>query len=230
MTRPSQKAHEPQTELGRMYHIRYGVAAAYRDAVWRLLVRDVFQRFVPPSSRILDLGCGWGSFINHIQAADKLAMDLNPDAAQMLRPDVTFFHHDCAERWPLPDSHLDCVFTSNFLEHLPTKAALAATLREAARCLKPGGGIICMGPNIRFVGDAYWDFSDHHIPLTDRSLAEVLTTLGFGIESAWDRFLPYTMVNARRVPLLFIQAYLRLPWAWRFFGKQFLVVGKKQTG
>jgi hypothetical protein len=87
-----------------------------------------------------------------------------------------------------------------------------------------------MGPNIRYVGDAYWDFSDHHIPLTERSLIEILATLGFAIESSWDRFLPYTMVNAPRLPLLALHVYLRLPMAWRFFGKQFLVVGKKQAG
>ena len=219
----------PASGLRRLYRNRFGGAAAYRDAVWGVLVRGFFQRYVSPSSRVLDLGCGWGAFINHIQAAEKLALDLNPDAANLLLPGVTFFSQDSTQRWPLPENHLDWVFTSNFLEHLPSKVALEATLREAARCLKPKAGLICMGPNIRHVGGAYWDFFDHHIPLTERSLAELLTTLGFEIELVRDRFLPYTMVDTPRAPLLAVHAYLRLPWAWKCFGGQFLVVARKQT-
>ena len=42
---------------------------------------------------------------------------------------------------------LDTVFTSNFFEHLPDKQCLKQTLRQAYRCLKPGGRLITMGPN-----------------------------------------------------------------------------------
>jgi hypothetical protein len=33
------------------------------------------------------------------------------------------------------------------------------------------------------------------------------------------------MVEAPRYPMMLLRAYLRLPIAWRIFGKQFLVVG-----
>jgi hypothetical protein len=39
--------------------------------------------------------------------------------------------------------------------------------------------------------------------------------------------LPYTMANTFRSPLLFIRLYVKLPLAWRIFGKQFLVIAKK---
>jgi SAM-dependent methyltransferase len=127
----------------------------------------------------------------------------------------------------LPDNSLDIVFTSNFFEHLPDKAHLLATLREAHRCLQPGGRLIALGPNIRYLPGAYWDFWDHHVPLSDASLTEVLTNLGFRMERVVPRFLPYTMSDGRRHPLVLLRLYLRLPLAWRLFGRQFLVVAVK---
>ena len=129
--------------------------------------------------------------------------------------------------WNLPAESLDVVFTSNFFEHLPSKRALVDTLSEACRCLRPGGRIIAMGPNIRYVGGAYWDFWDHHLALSDTSLSEALELLGFGIERKVPRFLPYTMVNRRRAPALFVALYLKCRPAWHLFGKQFLIIARK---
>jgi SAM-dependent methyltransferase len=214
-------------DLQSLYRERFLDSESYRDAVWAVLTRDFFQALIPSSARVLDVGCGRGGFINNIVAAERFAIDLNPDARRLLVPGVTCLEQSCSERWPITDDHLDWVFTSNFLEHLATKADLDATLREAWRCLKPGGGIICLGPNIRLLGGAYWDFYDHFIPLTERSLSERLTSLGFLVETARARFLPYTMVGARPMPLLLVRLYLRVPLVWRFAGKQFLVVARK---
>ena len=84
-----------------------------------------------------------------------------------------------------------------------------------------------MGPNIKHVGGAYWDFSDHHIALTELALKEALEIQDFQVERVIDRFLPYTMVNRRRYPRLFVSLYLSFPLAWRIMGKQFLVIGRK---
>ena len=119
------------------------------------------------------------------------------------------------------------VFTSNFFEHLPDKDALRRTLQEALRCLKPGGRIICLGPNIRFLHGTYWDFWDHFLPLTDRSLVEGLRLCGFAVERVEPRFLPYSMSLGWTPPIAFLRLYLRCPAAWRWFGKQFLVVARK---
>jgi hypothetical protein len=119
------------------------------------------------------------------------------------------------------------VFTSNFFEHLPDKSTLGRTLQQALRCLKAGGCIVAMGPNIKYVPGAYWDFWDHYLPLTELSLAEGLRTNGFSVETCHGRFVPYTMVNTRQYPPFMLAAYLKLPVFWPFFGKQFLVVARK---
>ena len=140
--------------------------------------------------------------------------------------DVTFLLQDCSTRWPLPDASLDVVFTSNFFEHLPDKAALGRTLDEIRRCLRPGGRLVAMGPNIKYLPGAYWDFWDHYIPLT-----ETVAQGGAGharvraSTSASDGSCPTPWRRGPRYPVAFLRVYLRLPLVWRLFGKQFLVVG-----
>jgi SAM-dependent methyltransferase len=154
-------------------------------------------------------------------------MDLNPDSAGHLASDVHFIHQDCSQSWPLPDDALDVVFTSNFFEHLPDKNALGLTLDQIRRCLKPGGRLIAIGPNIKYLPGAYWDFWDHYLPLSETSLGEGLTNRRFTIERCAPRFLPYTMVQAREYPMFILRIYLRVPWVWRVFGRQFLIVASK---
>jgi len=219
------KSHVLQDE----YHRRFGGRADYRDAVWKVLCADFFSRYVPEDAAVLDLGAGWGEFSRNMAAREKYAIDLNPDTAARVAGHAAFFQQDCSKRWPLADGTLDVVFTSNFLEHLPTKDALVDTLREAHRCLKPGGRIVCLGPNIRYVPGAYWDFWDHHIPLSDLSIAEVLELQGFVVRERVARFLPYTMSGNRQTPLPLVRMYLRMPFVWPLFGKQFLVVAQRSA-
>jgi SAM-dependent methyltransferase len=218
--------HTPE-DLQRIYGARFTANLAYREEVWRVLVSEFFQQFIEPSDRVLDLGCGYGEFTRQIRCAEKLAMDLNPDAPRYLGEGVTFLQQDCSARWPVADGTLNAVFTSNFFEHLPDKAALGRTLDEVFRCLAPGGRLIALGPNIRFLPGSYWDFWDHYVPLTDKSLVEALATRGFEIARVEDRFLPYTMSDGPRYPLAFLRLYLALRPAWKLFGKQFLVVAVK---
>ena len=127
-------ANDP-AELQRIYGLRFDRTRAYRNRVWEVLIRDKFQAYVRPDAKVLDLGCGYGEFINNIRCGKKYGMDLNPGARQHLVADVELIEQDCSTRWPFADGTLDVVFTSNFFEHLPTKASLKATLEEAHRCL-----------------------------------------------------------------------------------------------
>jgi SAM-dependent methyltransferase len=154
-------------------------------------------------------------------------MDLNPDSPNHLESDVKFVHHDCSKEWPFVDGTFDAVFTSNFFEHLPTKSALATAISEAARVLKVDGKAYLHGLNIPFVKSQYWDFYDHHLPLSDRSLVEVIRLAGFSPIIVLPRFLPYTMALGWRPPISLISWYLRFPIFWNFLGKQFLVIAKK---
>ena len=210
--------------------MRFEQSASYRIKVWEILTQEFFSAWIPATSTVLDLGCGWGEFINQIVAQKKYGMDLNPASPGKLSRDVTFLGQDCSEPWQLPDSHLDVVFTSNFFEHLPSKETLQRTLAEAFRCLKPNGRLICLGPNIKFLPGEYWDFWDHFLPLTELSLQEGLELTGFSVERKWPRFLPYSMSQGFTPPLVFLRLYLRLRFIWPILGKQFLVLARRPAG
>lgn len=214
-------------QLTEEYRLRFSKSAAYRRKIWKLLVREYFQALVGTNKVVFDLGCGWGEFINHISAQKKYAMDLNPDAKDHLSQDVLFINQSCSEPWSLDNQSIDIVFTSNFLEHLFSKDDLVKTISEAFRCLRPGGLIICLGPNIKYTGGSYWDFFDHYVPLTEASIAELLNLTGFTVKTCLPKFLPYTMSDGKEAPLWCVSWYLKIPFIWQFLGKQFLVVGRK---
>ncbi len=213
--------------LKTQYEQRFGADAAYRNQVWGILCRDYFSRYVPRRSKILELGAGWGEFINNIDATERYAIDLNPATAYLLDPKVISIEQDCSQPWSFDDDNFVIIFTSNFLEHLPDKEQIERTIAEAHRCLKKGGLIICLGPNIRYVPGAYWDFWDHIVPLTDMSCTELLKLYHFTVDVCIPRFLPYSMSQRKKPNLMLVSLYLRLPMLWPFFGKQFLVIGRK---
>lgn len=215
-------------ELQRIYATRFTGKTDYRTSVWRVLV-SYFSQWFPRMGTVLDLGAGYCEFINNVTAGEKYAMDLNPDVHKRAAQGVTVLQQDCSDSWPLPEGHLDAVFTSNFLEHLVDKAAVGAVLSNAYRCLKPGGRFIAMGPNIKYLPGAYWDFFDHYVELTELSLAEALSNCGFEIEKTVARFLPYTMSQGPQYPVWVLRLYLAVPAAWPIFGKQFLVIGQKPS-
>jgi SAM-dependent methyltransferase len=213
--------------LEEIYCNRFSGAELARSRVWQVL-SDFFQQWISPSSTVLDLGAGYCEFINHVRAARKFAVDLNPATAKKAAPEVEIISHDVSQPWPLPSASIDVVFTSNFLEHLSDKLALQRCLADAYRVLSPGGKFIAMGPNIRFCYDVYWDFVDHMLPLSDRSLLEGLTSVGFEPEKTVARFLPYTMAG-KNPNISLVRMYLSMPILWHFLGKQFLVIVRKPS-
>jgi SAM-dependent methyltransferase len=214
-------------ELQRIYERRFSGLHEYRDAVWRVLVDEYFAQWIPARGAVLDLGCGHCEFINNVRAETRFGIDLNPESLQRAASGVQILLQSCAEPWAMADDSLDVVFTSNFFEHLYTKHDLREALLQAWRCLKPGGRIIAMGPNIRYLPGEYWDFYDHYLALTELSLGEVMSETGFTLEKQIPRFLPYTMARGRQHPLWMLRLYLKLKFAWPLFGKQFLVVASK---
>ena len=215
------------SELSELYRARFEEnGLENRRAVWRTLVDAWFGKLVSADADVLELAPGYGEFLSAIKARKKYAVDLNPDTARHL-PEGTTFINGSADRLEfLADASVDVVFTSNFLEHLPSKAVLSAVFSEVLRVLRPGGRFIVMGPNIRFAYREYWDFYDHYLPLSDRSLAEGLAATGFALERVIPQFLPFKMGDGPTPPIL-IRGYLALPIAWKLLGKQFLVVASK---
>lgn len=213
-------------DLQTLYRGRFPEAAlAEKNAIWRIICGTFLSRFVQTSDTVVDIGAGYCEFINNINASRKIAVDLNPDVRRFANADVIVINESCTSIATLPPASVDVVFMSNFLEHLPDKQMVLDTFTEARRILRTGGRLLILQPNIRFVGGEYWDFFDHHTPLTDRSLVEAMHMTGFRVTTCIPRFLPYTTRSALPQHPLLVKLYLHVPMAWRLLGKQAFVVG-----
>lgn len=213
--------------LEELYARRFGeLDAARKDKIWREIARYL-QRYVDRDAVVLDLACDRGDFIRNIVAGEKWASDRR-DVSAHLPTDVSFVREDgLSLKRSLPSGHFDVVFMSNYLEHLPSSDAVIEQLRVARDLLKPGGRLIVLQPNVRLVGGAYWDFIDHHVALTEKSVVEAAELAGYRTEVVVTRFLPYTTKSRLPQSAALVSAYLRLRPAWLLFGKQSLYVGER---
>ena len=216
-----------EKNLTQIYEKRFSGHENYRNRVRKVLITKFFSKWIRNTDHILDLGCGYGEFINHVSCEVRYAMDLNPKTKSLLDKEIIFHEQDCSNPWKIEANSLDLVFTSNFFEHLPNKDSLDRTMCEIKNALKPGGRLIAMGPNISVLKGKYWDFWDHHVALSDQSLCELLQIHDFTIEQSESKFLPYNMVRGKERPLFMVSLYLRFPILWKLFGKQFLIIAKK---
>lgn len=201
---------------------------ANKNRIWQVLCTQYFSRYVKPDETVVDIGAGYCEFINNIPAAHKIAVDLNPDVRKFAADGIRIINESCTAVSSIPSGSVDAVFMSNFLEHLPTKDLVLQTLRESARMLRPGGRVIILQPNIRFLYDEYWDYFDHHTALSDRSLVEGVLMAGLDPQVVVPRFLPYTTKSRLPQAPWLVSLYLKIPLAWHILGKQALVVAYKR--
>jgi ubiquinone/menaquinone biosynthesis C-methylase UbiE len=198
-----------------------------KSRIWEVLCRHFFQDYVSPNDTVLDLGAGYCDFINNIQCREKLAVDLNDDTPLLAHNNVTVQQASSTKLSFLADESINVVFTSNFLEHLRTKEEVLQTFNEIHRVLKKGGLFLILQPNIRHVGFEYWDFFDHHIALTEKSLIEGLLIKEFKIKRVISKFLPFTTKSKIPQYPFLVWLYLKIPLVWKIMGKQSFLVAEK---
>ena len=215
--------------ISKLYQVRFSSdEQAQKRALWKILCADYFQKYVHLEDVVLDLGAGYCEFINHIHCKTKYAVDLNEDTRVHAAPDVQVLLTRSSDLHMFTDSSVDVVFASNFFEHLPTKDEFLSTLQEVHRVLRTSAGrLLILQPNIRLLHGKYWDFVDHHIPLTDRTLVEALETVGLKPVEVRARFLPYTTKSRLPQHPFLVRLYLRLKPAQWLLGKQAWVVAMK---
>ncbi len=214
-------------DLPAIYARRFSDAdSPRRGAVWREITRYL-QRYIDPSSTVLDLACDRGAFINVVKAGDRIAVDLR-DVGRHLEPGIRFVQSDgLALLDHVPASSVDVVFMSNYLEHLASADQVIAQLKVVAQVLRPGGRVIILQPNIRLTGGSYWDFLDHKTPLTEKSLEEAAQTAGLDTVKLITRFLPYTTKSKFPQQGWLVRGYLAFPPAWWLLGRQTLLIARR---
>lgn len=217
-------------KIDRLYRARFSDrAVATKERVWQVLCADFFQRYVKKTDTVLEIACGYGEFIRHIRAGKKIAIDINPDSRKFVPPDVEFHLGDATDLSFISDSSVDVCFASNFFEHLTSKDVLDALLADVYRVLRPGGMLMAMQPNIKYAPGDYWDFYDHHLPLSHLSCEEAFRKCGLEVTDLIGRFMPFSTCSALPQHPFLVRLYLAFPIAWRILGRQFFIVGQKPS-
>ncbi len=211
------------TNWSRYYETRYQVDPR-RSRVWRLICAWL-QREIPPQASVLELGAGYCDFINQIQAAQKVAVDMSETVRQAAAKDVETHVGSCTELGFARDASVDVVFASNLFEHL-SLPDLEQTLGQVRRVLKPGGKLIVIQPNFRYSYRDYFDDYTHVMIYTDRSLADVIAAAGLEPCLVMPRFIPFSMKSRLPVMAPLIWLYLRSPF--KPFAGQMLIVARKK--
>jgi SAM-dependent methyltransferase len=215
-------------ELEKLYRHRFDDAELPNKlAIWKVLCEDFFSKFVGDSDTVLDVGAGYCEFINNIRCGRRIAVDLNPRVRQFAASGVEVINESCMDLTSLADESADVVFMSNFLEHLPSKQMVFDTLAESRRILRKGGRLLILQPNVRLIPGAYWDFFDHHTPLTEHSLVEALLNLDMKPLRVIGRFLPYTTKSALPQWPILVRLYLKFPPVWYLLGKQSFIAAER---
>ena len=196
-----------------------------KDAVWREIVRYL-TRYMDPSAPVLDLACDRGHFIRLVTATERWATDIR-DMRSSLPDDIRFVQSSGLNLAAVvPNGYFGTVFMSNYLEHLDSSDSVIDQLRVARQLLRPGGRVIVLQPNIRLVGPRYWDFIDHKVALTERSLLEAAELADLRTVKLITRFLPYSTKGRLPADPRLVRAYLAFPPAWMLLGRQTLLVAE----
>ena len=212
----------------RIYDYRFkDIRQDQRQRVWMEIAAFIESKLNYPTT-LLDAAAGRCEFINASAASEKWAVEQSKQLRAFAADDIRVVQSDIFQA-NLPKNHFNGIFVSNFLEHLRSPDDVAMFLEQMYDLLQTGGRIAVMGPNFKRCGSVYFDCADHVLALTEISVAEHLYGAGFDILEVRRAFLPFSFRGLLPPSRHLTRLYLKCPWAWPIFGKQFLVIGEKMT-
>lgn len=163
-----------------------------RASVWKALWRYYFRHRISPSDSVLDLGSGYGDFINNVVATRRIAIDLWPGFTAHLDGGVEAIIGPVGDLSRIADGSVDYAFASNLFEHL-TQQEFADVLSSLRSKLSPTGSLTIVQPNYRYAYREYFDDYTHVSIYSHVSLSDFLQANGFEPVEVRPRFLPLTV-------------------------------------
>jgi SAM-dependent methyltransferase len=181
-----------------------------RDAVWRSLWRFYFRKLISPNDCVLDLGCGYGDFINNVVARRRIAIDSWEGFLGYVDQNIERVVGSVTDLNFIEEGAIDFAFASNLFEHL-SKTDFAYVLEMLRRKLAFGGTLNILQPNYRYAYREYFDDYTHISVFSHISLTDFLGANGFEVLEISPRFLPLTVKSRLPVSPWLIRAYLASP-------------------
>jgi SAM-dependent methyltransferase len=181
-----------------------------REVVWRSLWHFYFSKLISPNDCVLDLGCGYGNFINNVVARRRIAVDSWEGFLAYVDPPIERVVGNVTDLGFIEDGTVDFAFASNLFEHLP-KVDFVRVLEVLRHKLTSGGTINILQPNYRYAYREYFDDYTHISIFSHISLTDFLRANGFDALEIRPRFLPLTVKSQLPVSPWLIRAYLASP-------------------
>jgi SAM-dependent methyltransferase len=121
----------------------------------KTLRRRAFRTIAAPSltGKTLDVGGGLGPYRKYLSGVSYFSIEIN----SLLGPDIV----GSALELPVLTNSIDALLMNDVLEHLPDPAA---AIREAFRCLRPGGKVFATTPflwNLHYEPHDYYRFTGY---------------------------------------------------------------------
>lgn len=208
------------------YHESRLTKDAKRNVVWRALWRYFFSKRIAADDCVLDIGCGYGEFINNVTAARRIGLDIWPEMPLHLDPGVEPVVAPATDLSAIPDGAVNYAFSSNLFEHL-TQDELAELLARLKPKLAKGGTLTTLQPNYRYCAKEYFDDYTHVSVWSHIGLADFLAAQGYQVIEVRPRFLPLTVKSRLPVWPPLIGAYLASPV--KPMGKQMLLAARPRA-
>lgn len=205
------------------YHESRLAADPRRGILWRTLWSAFFRHRIGPEDCVLDLGCGYGDFINNVEARRRIALDLWSEMPDHVEPGIEAIVAPVTDLGAIDDGGVDYAFASNLFEHVP-QPVFAELLAQLRLKLSARGTLTILQPNYRYAYREYFDDYTHVAVYTHVSLADFLAAHGWEVIESRPRFLPLSVKSRLPVWPALIRAYLASPV--KPLGKQMLLVAR----
>lgn len=209
------------------YHGSRLTEDARRAKVWQALWKYHFRHRIGANDCVLDLGAGYGDFINTVSAKRRIAVDLWDGMPAHVAQGVETIVGPAHELDAIGDGAVDFAFASNLFEHLPQEA-FVKVLAALGRVLSDRGTLTVLQPNYRYAFREYFDDYTHVAVYSHVSLPDLLRAHGWDVIEVRPRFLPLSVKSRLPTHALLIGAYLRSPL--KPLGKQMLIVARPGKG
>ncbi len=125
---------------------------------------DMVRQYVPlEGARVLDVGCGIGTYVEKFRGltAEAFGVDVDEDKLRQALhgKGLKWLALSVSEELPFPNNAFDAVFLHEVIEHV---ADDRLTIYEAHRVVKPGGAVVVFAPNRLFPFETHGAYVGGH--------------------------------------------------------------------
>jgi SAM-dependent methyltransferase len=198
-----------------------------REVLWHTLYLHHFSRLISESDCVLELGAGYGHFINRVVARQRIAVDQWDGFLKCLQPGIDGRVGNVTDLSFLAPGSVNFAFASNLFEHI-TQEDFAAVLFQLKNVLASDGTLNILQPNYYYAYRDYFDDYTHRSVYSHTSICDFLEANGYEVIECRPRFLPLTVKSRLPVSSVLIRLYLSSPW--KPMGKQMFIRARAKRG